>query len=180
MISKETKERFLKTLEETGNVFYAAKNNGIRCTSTIYRWAQKNKKFKQKLDETVQIGRLNMVNIAEHGLTQNALKGDFKSIAFILKHLSIQYKPEPRKVFIEHNRNEETKQEIALRKKELYDEVAESYRKITELIIDLSESEKMTQKQKELLESFAPDPSLLIDDDIDTQEDPNQFGNGTV
>jgi len=100
MIDRKTREKFLAELEKIGNILHACKKVGIPFTSTVYRWASANDKFKKRMDEAIRIGRANIVDIAEGGLVRKAGEGDFKSQTFILRHHSQMYRPRNRDEYV--------------------------------------------------------------------------------
>lgn len=134
MIDNRVKKDFLKQLEETGNVFRTCRRVGIPYTSTVYRWAENNPKFKKQMEEAQRIGRLNAIDVAEGGMVNKAAEGDYKSQVFLLKHLSPTYKPQPRIVTIDHKRSGDKEEEFELIKREHWDQITEAYKKLMELI----------------------------------------------
>ncbi|MFA7286741.1 MAG: hypothetical protein WC052_03730 [Patescibacteria group bacterium] len=91
MIKKGTKTELLKELAKIGNVFSACYKVGVGRT-TYYRWYNKDKKFKEKADEAIHIGRANIVDLAEHGLSKKIQEGYFPAIKFTLVSLTERYR----------------------------------------------------------------------------------------
>jgi hypothetical protein len=134
MIDNRVKKDFLKQLEETGNVFRTCRRVGIPYTSTVYRWAENNSKFKKKMEEAQRIGRLNAIDVAEGGMVSKASEGDYKSQVFLLRHLSATYKPQPRTVTIDHKRSGDKEEAFEIMKREHWDQITEAYKNVMELL----------------------------------------------
>lgn len=102
MIDNERKLRLLQELEKTGNVYYACAKVGID-KSTYYRWIQKDSKFKKQSKRVINMGRSNMVDIAEHALLLNVKDKKMDAIKYVLSHNSPRYKKSSEsKVIMEH------------------------------------------------------------------------------
>lgn len=156
MIDKRIREEFLKQLEETGNIFRTCKRVGISCTSTVYRWAEKNKEFKKKMEEAQRIGRLNAIDVAEGGMVLKAAEGDFKSQSFLLRHLSPHYKPDPKKVFIEHARPKDVEEEFENYVREQFNLITDGWRGLIDAT-RLNDDEKRREARLSIKKNAPPE-----------------------
>ena len=90
MISKQQKTKFLEELEKTPFVLHASKKVGID-KSTVYRWMNKNEKFKKQVEESLSIGRASLADFAESKLIKKVEEEYFPAIKFVLRHNSPRY-----------------------------------------------------------------------------------------
>lgn len=163
MIDPKIKKDFLKQLEETGNVLRACRRVGLPCTSTVYRWAENNSKFKKQMEEAQRIGRLNTIDIAEGGMVSRASEGDFKSQAFLLRNLSSIYKPQPRLVTIDHKRSGDNEEAFKRMEREHWEQISDAMKNISELVIKLD----LTEEQTEEILNDLPDINIIgIEEDL--------------
>jgi hypothetical protein len=175
MIDNRIKKDFLKQLEETGNVFRTCRRVGIPYTSTVYRWAENNSKFKKKMEEAQRIGRLNAIDVAEGGMVSKASEGDYKSQVFLLRHLSATYKPQPRTVTIDHKRSGDKEEAFELMRREQWNHITDAWKQIIESVgnedmeISDEEAEKILQNLPDL-NIIAPDGEL--GDSVDQTQSP--------
>jgi len=91
MKGKFCKSKFIKLLEETPNVAYAAKGAGVS-RATIYRWMKSDKEFNWAVTAALEYGELFRIDAAEMALLSLVAKGDFKAIRYYLEHHSERYK----------------------------------------------------------------------------------------
>jgi hypothetical protein len=106
MIDEKTKQKFIKELEKSGNVWFSCLKSGIH-RSTYYRWIKEDKKFKKLAEKTINHGRENICDIAEHALMVNVKNQEMSAIKYVLGHLCPRYK---------NNRNRNV---VILHKKEI-------------------------------------------------------------
>jgi vesicle coat complex subunit len=173
MIDNRVKKDFLKQLEETGNVFRTCRRVGIPYTSTVYRWAENNQKFKKQMEEAQRIGRLNAVDIAEGGMVNKASEGDYKSQVFLLRHLSATYKPQPRQVNIEHKRSGDKEEEFEIMKREQWNQITEAWKRILESV--RNENMGLSEEDTEEIIKNVPDLNITTpDEEIDDSADQTQ------
>jgi hypothetical protein len=102
MISKEIRKKIIEELARDGNILNACRKIGI-APATFYRWRNGDPGFKKRVDHVVEIGRMNMSNIAEHALMLKVKEKDMGAIKYLLAHNDPRYKPKTRKVLIEHS-----------------------------------------------------------------------------
>src|SRR5688572_285008 len=93
MIDAKTRKKFLEELERVGNVVHACRKVGIPYTSTVYRWAKQNKTFRERMDTALEIGRKNIIDIAESSIVKKSSEGDVKASIYILSRTSQRYRP---------------------------------------------------------------------------------------
>lgn len=117
MVDLETKNKLLKELEKTGNVYISCARVGID-RSTYYEWLKSEKEFGKKMREAIKRGREGNCDIAEYALMKNAKEGKMDAIKYVLGHQSKIYKPKDRKVFLVHSNKNESEKAIEIRKKE--------------------------------------------------------------
>lgn len=101
MIDRRTKQKFLKELEKSGNVYIAALKVGIH-RDTHYRWRKKDKKYRALAELAEKQGRENNSDIAEHALMLNVKDRKMDAIKYLLSHNSSKYKPKRAHVIIDH------------------------------------------------------------------------------
>lgn len=116
MIDLETKEKLLKEIEKSGNVYLSCLKIGID-KATFYRW-KKEKDFNKKANEAIKMGRESNCDIAEHALMINVKERKMEAIKYVLSHHSKIYKPKTRKVIIEHSNTNNSEKAISAKKKE--------------------------------------------------------------
>lgn len=116
MIDLETKEKLLKEIEKSGNVYLSCMKIGID-KATFYRWKD-DKEFRRKANEAVKRGRENNCEIAEHALMMNVKEKKMDAIKYVLSHQSKIYKPKDRKVFLVHSNTNNSEKAISAKKKE--------------------------------------------------------------
>lgn len=116
MIDLETKEKLLKEIEKSGNVYLSCMKTGID-KATFYRWKD-DKEFRKKANDAVKRGRENNCEIAEHALMMNVKEKKMDAIKYVLSHQSKIYKPKTRKVIIEHSNTNNSEKAISIKKKE--------------------------------------------------------------
>jgi len=92
MVDSETKNKLIKEMEKSGNVYLSCLKVGVDKAS-YYRWIKKDKKFKKKSDEAIRIGRENNNDFAEHVLMLKVKDKDLPAIKYVLGHNSPRYKP---------------------------------------------------------------------------------------
>lgn len=103
MISQKQKSNFLEELEKTPFILHASKKIGID-KSTVYRWMQKNEKFKKEVEESLNIGRSSLADFAESKLIKKVEEEYFPAIKLVLRHNSPRYH-HPRPVTIINTRD---------------------------------------------------------------------------
>jgi hypothetical protein len=79
-------------LEKHGNVLNTCSKVGIS-TSTYYRWCDDDSEFRNKVNNAIEIGRMNITDLAESKLIQNITNGDQRAIEFQLKGNDRRYMP---------------------------------------------------------------------------------------
>lgn len=117
MIDLETKEKLLKEIEKSGNVYLSCMKTGID-KATFYRWRKDDKQFSKKATEAVKRGRESNCDLAEHALMLNVKDKKMDAIKYVLSHQSKIYKPKARKVIIEHSNTNNSEKAISIKKKE--------------------------------------------------------------
>lgn len=116
MIDLETKEKLLKEIEKSGNVYLSCMKTGID-KATFYRWKE-DKEFRKRANEAVKRGRENNCEIAEHALMMNVKEKKMDAIKYVLSHQSKIYKPKDRKVFLVHSNTNNSEKAIGTKKKQ--------------------------------------------------------------
>lgn len=91
MIDDETKNKLIKELEKSGNVYLSCLRVGID-HSTYYRWIRNDKNFRNRANQAIRLGRENNCDIAIHALMLKVKDGDLGSIKYYLGHNSPIYK----------------------------------------------------------------------------------------
>jgi hypothetical protein len=115
MIDLETKEKLLKEIEKSGNVYLSCMKTGID-KATFYRWKD-DKEFRKKANEAVKRGRENNCEIAEHALMMNVKDKKMDAIKYVLSHQSKIYKPKDRKVFLVHSNTNNSEKAVSIKRK---------------------------------------------------------------
>ena len=90
MKTNDDKNTFIKVLEKIPFISHAAKQVNID-KATIYRWLKKDKKFKEKVDEALRIGRSGICDVAESQIIKKVNQGDFRACKFILENNDKRY-----------------------------------------------------------------------------------------
>jgi len=117
MINLETKEKLLKEIEKSGNVYLSCMKTGID-KATFYRWKKDDKQFGKKATEAIKRGRENNCELAEHALMLNVKEKKMDAIKYVLSHQSKIYRPKDRKVFLVHSNTNTSDKAISAKKKE--------------------------------------------------------------
>lgn len=117
MIDLETKEKLLKEIEKSGNVYLSCMKVGID-KATFYRWKKDDKQFSKKATEAVKRGRESNCDLAEHALMLNVKEKKMDAIKYVLSHQSKIYKPKDRKVFLVHSNTNNGEKAVSLKKKQ--------------------------------------------------------------
>ncbi|MDR3298274.1 MAG: hypothetical protein LBT19_02840 [Candidatus Nomurabacteria bacterium] len=110
--------KIIAELEKHGNVLNACSKVGIG-TSTYYRWCDTDDKFRVRGNDAIEIGRMNITDLAESKLIQNIQNGNQKAIEFQLRGNDRRYMPMNHKImhdwkedFIARNDISEQKQNL--------------------------------------------------------------------
>jgi hypothetical protein len=102
MIDADTKQKFLKELEKSGNVYFAAYKVGISRDSH-YRWKKEDPEYCKLATLAEKRGRENNCDVAEHALMILVKDQDLSAIKYLLSRNSPRYKSQKTsKVVIEH------------------------------------------------------------------------------
>lgn len=91
MIDDQTKQKLLKELEKSGNVYLSCLKVGID-RSTHYRWLDSDKEFKKLSSQAIRRGRENNCDIAKHALMIKVKEKDMRAIEYVLSHNDPTYK----------------------------------------------------------------------------------------
>ncbi|TXH06862.1 MAG: hypothetical protein E6Q06_04565 [Candidatus Moraniibacteriota bacterium] len=91
MIDDKTKQKLLKELEKTGNIYLACLKVGID-RSTHYRWLDSDKTFKKQAGQAIRRGKENSCDIAKHALMLKVKDKDMRAIEYLLSHNDPAYK----------------------------------------------------------------------------------------
>lgn len=91
MIDDKTKQKLLKELEKTGNVYLACLKVGID-RSTHYRWLDSDKTFKKQASQAIRRGKENSCDIAKHALMLKVKDKDMRAIEYLLSHNDPAYR----------------------------------------------------------------------------------------
>jgi hypothetical protein len=89
--TKKTLNIIFDELEKTGLISSACAKAQIP-RSTFYRWYNSDFEFRLKVDDTVTIGRANMVDFAESKVIKNIQNGSQRAAEFYLRHNDTRYK----------------------------------------------------------------------------------------
>ena len=92
MIEKEDKEKLLKEIEKSGNVYFACLKLAID-RSTYYRWKKLDPLFGKRARVAERYGRENLCDIAKQGLGIRLKEKSMDAIKYTLGHLDPQFKP---------------------------------------------------------------------------------------
>jgi hypothetical protein len=102
MIDDDTKQKFIKELAKSGNVYVASLKAGINRDSH-YRWKREDKEYRRIATLAERLGRENNCDVAEHALMVNVKEKKMDAIKYVLSHNSKRYKPKrTSNVVIEH------------------------------------------------------------------------------
>jgi len=91
MIDDKTKQKLLKELEKSGNVWSSCLKLNIH-RSTYYRWKETDKEFRRLANTMERHGRENMCDIAKHALMLNVKDKKMDAIKYVLSHLDPPFK----------------------------------------------------------------------------------------
>jgi hypothetical protein len=86
------KSKLLQILSETPIVTFACKKVGLN-PCTFYRWHKSDKKFREKADEYLSIGRMTINDMAESGIIKGIKDGNMRAIVFWSQHNNPRYRP---------------------------------------------------------------------------------------
>lgn len=89
--TKKTLNTIFDELEKTGLISSTCAKAQIP-RSTFYRWYNNDLEFRLKVDDTVKIGRANMVDFAESKVIKNIQEGSQRAAEFYLRHNDDRYK----------------------------------------------------------------------------------------
>ncbi len=151
MIDEKTKEKLLKELEKSGNVYLSCIKTGVN-KATYYRWKNENKEFRKLADKAIRFGRENNCEVAEHVLMLKIKDKDSRSIEYYLNHNSDRYRTKrDSSVVIFH------KKEIAplIKHKTLEDLLWESQERLNK------EEENLEPKIEEKKEELPPEIPIV-------------------
>lgn len=156
MIDLETKEKLLKEIEKSGNVYLSCMKVGID-KATFYRW-KKEKDFSKRANEAIRRGRENNNDIAEHSLLLKIKDKDLGAIKYQLSHNSGRYKPKTRKVIIEHSHIGKKKEEFEEMKREHWNEITRELRHLLDMAtIDDDTEDENVERIKNMSEKMFTD-----------------------
>jgi len=91
MIDDKTKQKLLKELEKSGNVYLSCLKIGID-RSTYYRWFDSDKEFRKNAGQAVRRGRENNCDVAKHALMIKVKEKDMRAIEYVLSHNDPAYR----------------------------------------------------------------------------------------
>lgn len=132
MIHGTTKQKLLKELEKSGNVFVACLKSNIGRT-TYYRWRTEDATFQKQSDMAIQHGRENNCDIGEHALMQKVKEKDMPAIKYLLGHMSPRYRQKnTTKVILEHLSSKVVDNALRSREIALIEEQTKQLRKLME------------------------------------------------
>ena len=163
MIDDQTKQKLLKELEKSGNVWSSCLKLNIH-RSTYYRWKETNKEFRRLANTMERHGRENMCDIAKHALMLNVKDKKMDAIKYVLSHLDPPFK------------RKQTSNVVILHKKDIIpnvpqktlEDMLEDYadKRITE-VTDTADSKPETDKPPvESQENQTPSDNLNSDSAI--------------
>ncbi|MRJ06239.1 MAG: hypothetical protein C6I01_01805 [Epsilonproteobacteria bacterium] len=85
--SKEVMERLIEELKNNGGVVIdACRAVGVGKT-TFYRWQKEDEEFRKKVEEAVELGNLELIDLGVKTLKQKIEEGDLTATIFVLKTL---------------------------------------------------------------------------------------------
>lgn len=102
MVDQKTRQKLIRELEKSGNVYLACLKVGVE-RSSFYRWKKEDKQFRTRATEAIGRGRENNCDVAEHALMINVKDKKMEAIKYVLSHHSPRYRPKPTRVYIEHS-----------------------------------------------------------------------------
>lgn len=141
MVDDKTKQKLLKDLEKSGNVWSSCLKLNIH-RSTYYRWKETDKDFRRLANTAERHGRENMCDIAKHALMLNVKDKKMEAIKYVLSHLDPPF------------RRKQTSNVVILHKKDiippvpqktledLFDELADNKIDSTDTVDSKSETDK--------------------------------------
>lgn len=91
MIDDKTKQKLLKELEKSGNVYLSCLKVGID-RSTHYRWFESDKEFRKLASRAIRQGRENNCDVARQALMLRVKEKDMRAIEYVLSHNDPTYK----------------------------------------------------------------------------------------
>ncbi len=91
MVDDKTKQKLLKELEKSGNVWSSCLKLNVH-RSTYYRWKETDKEFRRLANTAERHGRENMCDIAKHALMLNVKDKKMEAIKYVLSHLDPPFK----------------------------------------------------------------------------------------
>jgi leucyl aminopeptidase len=91
MIDDPTRQKLLKEIEKSGNVYLSCLKIGVD-KSTFYRWKEQDKEFKKESTKAVRTGRENNSDVAEQALMLKVKEKNMDAIKYVLGHNSQRYK----------------------------------------------------------------------------------------
>lgn len=94
MVDDKTKQKLLKELEKSGNVWSSCLKLNVH-RSTYYRWKETDKEFRRLANIAERHGRENMCDIAKHALMLNVKDKKMDAIKYVLGHLDPPFKRKP-------------------------------------------------------------------------------------
>lgn len=144
MIDDKTKQKLLKELEKSGNIWSSCLKLNIH-RSTYHRWKKVDKKFGQIATTMERRGRENMCDIAKHALMLNVKDKKMDAIKYVLGHLDPLFKRnQTSNVVIVHKKESPLLNMPIKTLEDLFDDDAEStHQKNLELQKKFTESGKV-------------------------------------
>lgn len=91
MKQKETKRLFLENLKKVPIIQVACEKSGIS-RATIYRWREKDKKFRKELEKALTEGEALINDLGESQLLSLMKEKNFSAIRFWLNHRHEKFK----------------------------------------------------------------------------------------
>ncbi len=91
MIDNKTKQKLLKEIEKSGNIWSSCVKLTIH-RSTYHRWKETDKEFKKMALKAERQGRENICDIAKHALMINVKEKKMDAIKYTLSHLDPAFK----------------------------------------------------------------------------------------
>lgn len=99
MRTSSEKSKFIKAIKETPNMSLVCKKLDIS-RSNVYRWREKDAKFRKELNKALTEGRENWIDVAELSLFKKIKDYDMRAISFFLSHNSKMYHKKSEVLFI--------------------------------------------------------------------------------
>lgn len=172
MVNLETKNKLLKELEKTGNIYISCARAGID-RSTYYEWYKNDKYFKKIASEAIKRGRETVCDIAEHALLQNIKEKRMDAIKYQLSHNSSRYRPKSRKVTIEHSTTGEKLEQLKEIRREHWKQIDEAHKHLVEM---LRHQRKFSDQDLEDFNNILPG---IKEEILKEEDDTNDSGNST-